>query len=181
MLRHERSAPIWLFSFVDLAFLLLIAFTQISPAPSGDEARLTLIEVPQLESPAHPEAGNPSARSWQLRVVSADLAQASPSTESGHADARRAPFELLSPAAQQPSASPTPPISADQLAAALAALHAEDAHKPVLAPHPDARAEDLLVAVGLLGEVWEQGRSAAVRPRPRVAAGPPWAERSASR
>jgi len=40
MKRRERSAPIWLFSFVDLAFLLLIAFTQLVPDPEKTRAEL---------------------------------------------------------------------------------------------------------------------------------------------
>jgi len=45
MKRRERSAPIWLFSFVDLAFLLLIAFTQLVPDPEKTRAELAELDA----------------------------------------------------------------------------------------------------------------------------------------
>ena len=68
MLRHERSAPIWLFSFVDLAFLLLIAFTQID-APTADTAHdLATLDIPRIHGPGTPHERNATASPWQLRV-----------------------------------------------------------------------------------------------------------------
>ncbi len=68
MLRHNSSAPIWLFSFVDLAFLLLIAFTQIGPEVDAADLTIGQIEMPQLakiDSPASPLEGSRSATTWQ--------------------------------------------------------------------------------------------------------------------
>ena len=163
MLRHERNAPIWLFSFVDLAFLLLIAFTQIGPVPVAGPVLSAIgeIEIPRLETPARPTTGAQSANRWQLRVHPTD---ASPDV-----------FELVE--ADRPGTR----IAAADLASRLDLLHARSAEKPILAPHRDSRSEDLLIAVGLLETVWQGGRTVAVRPGAAVGSGPLETRAAASR
>lgn len=154
MLRHERNAPIWLFSFVDLAFLLLIAFTQIGPVPEAEPMIPAIgeIEIPRLETPAKPRVGGEDAIRWQLRVHPKD-------TSAGV-------FELVE------AGRPGTRIDATDLAGRLALLHDRSAEKPILAPHRDSRSEDLLVAVGLLETVWQGARTVAVRPGAAVGSGP---------
>lgn len=155
MLRHERSAPIWLFSFVDLAFLLLIAFTQIGPRDVADALDLATLEIPRIQGPGTPTNLAADASVWQLRVhpVAPPI-----DGETGHA-----PFVLVEPGTDPDTA---PLRSAEDLAPALALLDRRGEAKPILAPHRDARAEDLLVAVSLLDETWGGTRTAAVRPSP---------------
>lgn len=153
MLRHERSAPIWLFSFVDLAFLLLIAFTQID-APIPDAAReLATIEIPRIHGPGTALDRTPQAAPWQLRVhaPSASL----------DAEGARPPFSLVEPGTDAARARG---LDADELAQHLATLARREAEKPFLAPHRDARAEDLLTAVSLLDDAFGGARAVAVRP-----------------
>jgi len=161
MLRYESSAPIWLFSFVDLAFLLLIAFTQIDPHEPAPEVPLATLEVPRVRSPGTPLERSTAASRWQLRVHSL--------RDAGHPDTQRRPFVLVEPGAEPTSAAT---LDERDLAQGLATLVGREIPKPVLAPHPDARAEDLLVAVGLLDERWRDRRSVAVKPTPAVAAAP---------
>lgn len=158
MLRHERNAPIWLFSFVDLAFLLLIAFTQIGPVPEPDPTPLAMgeIEIPQLETPARPMTGGRDPIRWQLRVHPSD----------GSGDASAGVFELVE------TGRPGTRVDAADLASRLELIHDRSAAKPILAPHRDSRSEDLLVAVGLLETVWQGGRTVAVRPGRAVGSGP---------
>ncbi len=68
MLHHERSAPIWLFSFVDLAFLLLIAFTQIGPDRDRSPNELAELEIPQIYGRGTPRSGQSATGGWQLRI-----------------------------------------------------------------------------------------------------------------
>jgi len=49
MKRRQGSAPIWLFSFVDLAFLLLIVFTQLAPDPEKVRIDVAELELPRIE------------------------------------------------------------------------------------------------------------------------------------
>lgn len=161
MLRHDKSAPIWLFSFVDLAFLLLIAFTQVGPVRDRDSTHFAELEVPQIVGQGNPLASRSSTPLWQLRIH-----PASPSDETQV----RKPFELI-----EPDSSPSDPaqvIDTQDLAARLRLLHDRATAKPVLTPHRDSRSEDLLIAVSLLEEVWQNARTVAVRPGPAVASGP---------
>lgn len=153
MLRHERSAPIWLFSFVDLAFLLLIAFTQIGPRETGDSLDLATIEIPRIQGPGAPTDLPTNADVWQLRIhpLPAPVDEASSHT----------PFVLIEPGTDPDASTPQ---SAEELATALDLLDRRGEEKPILAPHRDARAEDLLVAVALLDETWGGTRVSAVRP-----------------
>jgi hypothetical protein len=100
-----------------------------------------------------------------------------PADASSGAAIAAAPFELISPeslsrAEAGQAGLPSTRIDSKSLASALEGLFAESGSRPFLTPHPDARAEDLLVAVGLLSDVWRGDRQTAVRPRPAVAAGP---------
>jgi hypothetical protein len=134
------SAPAWLFSFVDLAFLLLIAMTQLS---SFEEERRQLGElvVPSLESDAPDLIDTDTAPAWQLLV---------------HTPARSRRFELVSP----PQAGVL--LEEAQLRAELDRLRVAGADRPLIAPHPDSRSEDLLAAVGFVEELWPSRRNALV-------------------
>ncbi len=159
MLRHESSAPIWLFSFVDLAFLLLIAFTQIGPGAQPPQLALGQIQIPRIESDAEPISSRRAAGLWQLRVhpVRRDDTQ------------DRAPFELV---ASGQTSTERDRIDSTELASRLALLRARAVQKPILAPDRDSRSEDLLLAVGMLEDVWRRDRFVTVLPGPAVAAGP---------
>jgi hypothetical protein len=165
MKRRERSAPIWLFSFVDLAFLLLIAFTQLAPDPEKSAVEVAELELPRIErieSTAAPAQGGPV---WQLRIQ--------PLAGSDDPKVRRTPFELIEPASADPGSDVAPTtraIDATELAARLAVLRERALPRPLLAPHRDARSEDLLVAVSLLEGAWQTGRGVTVQPMPAISA-----------
>ncbi len=143
---HASDAPAWLFSFVDLAFLLLIAMTQIG----GNPASLGLGEmpVPRVSGGAATELPAGAPQRWQLRIH-----PPSPGT---------APFELLQPATEPGSDAPR--LASETLRQRLAALQAEDVPRPLLAPHADSRSQDLLDAAALLEEQWPSRRRATVAP-----------------
>lgn len=141
------NAPSWLFSFVDLAFLLLIAMTQLADDAPGPD--LGDIIVPKIEesalAPAHPEQVPP----WQLRVHP---------PEEG-----TAPFTLLRDAGEAHAAEPAR-LTLAELHARLAQLKMGGDPKPLLAPHEDSRSQDLLDAVGALDAQWPGRRRAVVSP-----------------
>ncbi len=148
--QSAHGAPVWLFSFVDLAFLLLIALTQ---AQSGQKVAVELGEiiVPKITTETE---GMPSsaAVSWQLRVHPKDESQTSP-------------FELMNPG--DPATHVRIPESV--LRAKLAELAQRGQPRPVLAPDGESRSQDLLTAVSLVEEAWPQRRRATVTP---LAGGP---------
>ena len=143
-----HHAPVWLFSFVDLAFLLLIAMTQL------DEGRDLAVQLGEIVVPRiHASAeGMPSAAAarWQLRVHPKDEQAASP-------------FELVLPTADD-SAEPGQRLGADALRERLVALKDTGVARRLLAPHADSRSQDLLDAVGILEQVWPDRRRATVAP-----------------
>ncbi len=178
MLRYEKSAPIWLFSFVDLAFLLLIAFTQIGPEIEGPPLELGELEIPRIHGRTGPLERSAAASGWQLRVYPTDPERAR--------DDSRTPFALVErgsrSATESDSRKSVPSVGSDrvetpldtaELAADLRLLHERGQARPILAPHRDSRSEDLLIAVGLIEEIWKSGRAVAVAPGPAVASGPP--------
>jgi hypothetical protein len=148
--QSAHGAPVWLFSFIDLAFLLLIVLTQ-AQSSSKVSVELGEIVVPKITTEAE---GLPSSApvAWQLRVHPKDEAQSSP-------------FELIDPS--QPAASER--IAENVLRAKLAEIAQRGGDRPVLAPDADSRSQDLLTAVSLVEEAWPQRRRATVTP---LAGGP---------
>jgi hypothetical protein len=147
MANRGGNAPAWLFSFVDLAFLMLIAMTQLASRASGPE--LGEVLVPRLHSEAAAELPGDARTRWQLRVHPPE-----PGVE---------PFELVR-AADASAASEAPRLSLEALRGRLVALRDAREEKPLLAPHRDSRSEDLLEAAGLLEESWPRRRRATVAP-----------------
>ena len=142
------SAPAWLFSFVDLAFLLLIAMTQVGGDPVPEVVNLGEMVVPKIAEDSTASLPSSAPERWQLRVH--------PPAEG------ELPFELVGP---EPAISvEAARLSADDLRVQLASLHAERSEKPLLAPHADSRSQDLLEAAGALEEHWPRRRRATVAP-----------------
>jgi hypothetical protein len=135
------SAPAWLFSFVDLAFLILIAMTQISDLDGGKRPLRELV-VPKVEADGAAELPSQSAALWQLRIHPRE--------------AGATPFELADPAGKLERA------DVAKLRTRLDTLQASGEDRPIVAPHPDSRSEDLLEAVGLVEERWPSRRRAIV-------------------
>jgi hypothetical protein len=140
------TAPAWLFSFVDLAFLLLIALTQVGGGPRAVD--LGEIVVPRVNEDATSALPAGARERWQLRI---------------HPPSATAPgpFEMLAPG--------SPATDGTQIATAtlreqLGRLRQARAEKPLLAPHQDSRSQDLLDAIALIEERWPGGRRAAVSP-----------------
>ncbi len=136
----QASPPAWLFSFVDLAFLLLIAMTQVA----GDAVRapdLGEIIVPHIGGGTLQDLPRAANRAWQLRIHPPALA----ATEEP-----ALPFELV----RGPSVDPPERFDTRILGARLAELSATGTAKPLLAPHEDSRSRDLLDAVALLEDHW---------------------------
>lgn len=144
---RSDSGPAWLFSFVDLAFLLLIAMTQLGGDGGARPPDLGEIAVPRIRAGSTADLPSDARARWQLRVH-----------PPGGPDA--GPFELARPG----PADPDPRVGSEELARRLARLHAAGGEKPLLAPHEDSRSRDLLDAVALLEEYWPSHRRATVAP-----------------
>ena len=148
MQQTDGAAPAWLFSFVDLAFLMLIAMTQLAPDPGAKIPNLGEMIVPRVGAAASTEMGSGSAEVWQLRVHPPDEASLSPYELVRIVDGVAPPADAR--------------IAGADLRIELAALKQERGQKPLLAPHEDSRSQDMLEAAAMLEELWPGRRRAAV-------------------
>lgn len=135
------NAPAWLFAFVDLAFLLLLGLTQLQSSQAAD---LGEIVVPRIGAERSETLAPGSKQRWQLRVHP-------PSAEAPE------PFELVDGEGRALR------VSTQELRERLATLGKAETRRPLLAPHADARSEDLLRAVAWIEENWPGRRRATVR------------------
>ena len=145
----DGGAPAWLFSFVDLAFLMLIAMTQLAPDPGAKTPNLGEMIVPRVAAAAATDIGNAAAESWQLRVH--------PPEESS-----TSPYELVHFVEGVPQVDGER-IESENLRIQLVSLKNGRGAKPMLAPHEDSRSQDMLEAAALLEEMWPGRRRAAVQ------------------
>ena len=146
MASGSDTAPAWLFSFVDLAFLLLIALTQVGGGPRAVD--LGEIIVPRVNQEATASLSAGATQRWQIRV------HPPASEEPG-------PFELLAPDAEHGASAH---LTLTALREQLGRLHEARTDKPLLAPHQDSRSQDLLDAIAAIEERWPDDRRAAVLP-----------------
>jgi hypothetical protein len=138
----QASAPVWLFSFVDLAFLLLIAMTQVGVEQSGPLGELA---VPKVVREGADALRDQASERPVLRVHGPDAA------------GDEAVFELLFGDESGLR------LDAAALGTRLAALHEAGVGRPTVAPDPESRSRDLLDAVGRVEALWPE-RRALVRP-----------------
>ena len=158
------GAPAWLFSFVDLAFLMLIAMTILANQNAG-APDLGEIVVPRIHEGGAEDLGASRGHVWQLRVHP-------PFEVNG---ALEPPFELIvvggnAPAGTELEASagqeaPEERIDRTKLREQLAILEARVGARPLLAPHEDSRSQDLLDAASAIEELWPNQRRAVIAKR----------------
>ena len=139
----QSDAPAWLFSFVDLAFLLLLAMTQLA---NPGAVQLGELIVPKIAEERTEPATAAVRDGFQLRVHP---------PEEGIA-----PFQLVR-STDAPTAEVVR-VDEAELRRELAVLREQGEEKPALAPHEDSRSHDLLKAVELLEEQWPTRRRALV-------------------
>jgi hypothetical protein len=139
MASPEGGAPSWLFSFVDLAFLMVIAMTQLANPGAVDLGSLIVPRIAEQQTEAMPAAAR---EGWQLRVH--------PPLEQEGA------FQLVR--SSEASVAALERIDEVGLRERLHELDVAGADKPALAPHEDSRSHDMLKAVELLEERWPSRR-----------------------
>ena len=146
MSQNRHGAPAWLFSFVDLAFLMLIAMTQMAADVGADAPDLGEMVVPRIGAPATEDMATGSARAWQVRVHPTD--------------AETPIFEVTLVGGDAPDSTSYGDV--EGLRARLAELAASDAARPLLAPHEDSRSQDMLDAAAEIEALWPGRRRATV-------------------
>ncbi len=146
MSQNRHGAPAWLFSFVDLAFLMLIAMTQMAADSTAEAPDLGEMLVPRIGAESTEAMSSGAARAWQVRVHPRDM-------EVGV-------FEVTLVGGDVAQSDVY--ADADGLRARLEALSAEGAERPLLAPHEDSRSQDMLDAAAEIEARWPGRRRATV-------------------
>jgi hypothetical protein len=150
MSASNDGAPSWLFSFVDLAFLMLIAMTQMAN-DARSQPDFGEMLVPRISSESSSELPAVAAEAWQLRVH--------PPAAGIEADEMR--FELIRTGAEgEPESEGFGEVA--PLRNRLTELEAARGPRPLLAPHEDSRSQDLLDAAALIEEFWPGRRRATI-------------------
>ncbi|ABW67042.1 hypothetical protein [Desulfosudis oleivorans] len=147
MRQRRNQNLIWLFSFADLAFLLLIAFTQAStigkkPISIGEMTLPRVVDSPSVELMSR------EVRLYQVRVHK-------PSEEGV------GPFQLVMVMTDGVE-HPGDRLSEQGLKVVLTALEAEGAGRPVLVPDEASLSKDMLMAMSLIEKVWKDTRTVTV-------------------
>lgn len=146
-MKHLRRHT-WLFSFTDVAFLLLLIYTQLARM-SSDTA-----PVAEMRLPAPSVANNPELMSMRspgdYRQVLVEK----------HSDK---PFRLTR-IIRGDEASRSAPMSLDELNVALRSYYAEKSTqpRPVIVPLPESFSSDLLQATAIVSKLWNEGANPVV-------------------
>jgi len=145
-LRRNQN-QIWLFSFADLAFLLLMAFTQAStvgkkPISIGEMTLPKVVDGPSVV------LFQKTDRLYQVRV---------------HKPAEEAagPFQLVI-VTEDGEEMEGSRMSAGELQTGLAAIYQNGMVRPVLVPDETSLSKDLLLAMSLIEKIWEGERKVTV-------------------
>jgi hypothetical protein len=143
---QNQGAPAWLFSFVDLAFLMLIAMTQMASDVGAEAPDLGEMVVPRIGAPATEDMQTGAAKAWQVRV---------------HPREDEAPiFELALLGGETPVSQRFETV--ETLHGRLVELEASGAERPLLAPHEESRSQDMLDAAGEIESLWPGRRRATI-------------------
>lgn len=140
-MRHLRRHT-WLFSFTDVAFLLLLVYTQL--------ARMSTDNTPvaEMRLPAPTVANNPELISMR---VSSDYRQV---LVEKHSDR---PFRLTRVVGGN-EMTRSEAMNQEELRAALQAIFAEKKGqlRPVIVPLPESFSSDLLQVTALISKLWRE-------------------------
>lgn len=138
----------WLFSFTDVAFLLLLVYTQLARMSSSDNP------VAEMRLPAPVVAKNP-----ELTILRAHRDYRQLLVEK-HSDK---PYRLAR-IVEGNEVSRSEAMNFEQLTTALQTVVAEQkrAPRPVVVPLPESFSSDLLQAAALVGKYWNEAGNAVV-------------------
>lgn len=148
MSKRQIARHSWLFSFTDIAFLLLLVYTQLARMSSSDNP------VAEMRLPAPMVAKNP-----ELSLMKADKDYRQLLVEK-HSDR---PYRLTR-IIRGNEASRSEAMNYEELAAALQTILKErkGGPRPVVVPLPESFSSDLLQATALVGKYWSEPGSAVV-------------------
>lgn len=138
----------WLFSFTDIAFLLLLVFTQLA------QVKTSTTPVAEMRLPAPVVVENPELK---ILKTETDYRQLLVEKHSGK------PYRLARITGGN-EISRSDSLNLDELNTALKIIQGEKRgqSRPVVVPLPESFSSDLLQAAALVGKLWNEPGSAVV-------------------
>ena len=136
----NTNGQTWLFSFTDLAFLLLISLSTI-PVADSVTIRFAEMDVPVVPESSQLGALGQMTEVWELQVLSAS-------------EEYPLPYKIMRSGLGSPAdGEEAMLLSAEELVPALEKLKARNV-KPTLLPEKKSITQDLLYAAGAMAKVW---------------------------
>lgn len=139
-MRRNDDSKIWLFSFADLAFLLLIAFTQTSTA-GKKPVNIGEMTIPKVVKNKQISAIEQGYQSYQIRVLKPTI----PETNPFQIAYIQGTHETVDPAL----------LSPQDLSNRLTQLKLSGNQRPVLVPDIFSLSKDTLMAMSIIEKVYE--------------------------
>ncbi|GAB6094726.1 hypothetical protein JCM14469_09780 [Desulfatiferula olefinivorans] len=146
-MRYEDS-KIWLFSFADLAFLLLIAFTQASTM-GKKPVHIGEITVPKVVENRNVASLDQPFESIQIRVLKPTIPETNP-------------YQFVIMRGTEESVEPEP-VSVQQLIDRLTLMRQEGKQRPILVPDIFSLSKDTLMAMSVIEKVYEDGNKITIQ------------------
>lgn len=149
----NKNSQSWLFSFTDLAFLLLISLSLIPSAPNSITIHFAEMDVPVVPDNQNMTDVAPVQEAWELQVLAP-------------ASALNFQYRLVHMALvkNEPRELDVKLLSAENLEVELQSLRSQGI-RPSLLPEKSSLSQDFLFAVGAVAKVWGgQGNQAVVQP-----------------
>lgn len=139
-----RNNQTWLFSFTDLAFLLLISLSLIPSAPDNITIKLAEMDVPVVPEHGRMEALPKVPEVWELQVYA--LSEKHPT-----------PYRLIRVGMGKTTPGDNEQIlTKEELLPALVSLKERNI-RPMLLPEKSSLSQDFLYAAGAIAKVWTDG------------------------
>lgn len=136
----NKNGQTWLFSFTDLAFLLLISLSTI-PVADSVTIRFSEMDVPVVPDSSQLGSLVKMSEAWELQVL--PVSEDSPM-----------PYKIMRSGLGSPvDGDAAMLLSAEELIPALEKLKARDV-QPTLLPNKTSITQDLLYAAGAMAKVW---------------------------
>jgi len=139
-----RNSQTWLFSFTDLAFLLLISLSLIPSAPDNITIKLAEMDVPVVPEHGLMEPVAKVQEVWELQVFAVS-------------DKHPTPYRMLrAGVGKVVSGSDEKILTKEQLLPEVLALKQRNI-RPMLLPEKTSLSQDFLYAAGVIAKVWTDG------------------------
>lgn len=148
-----RNSQTWLFSFTDLAFLLLISLSLIPSAPDNITVKLAEMDVPVVPEHGLMEPVVKVQEIWELQVFAVS-------------DTHPTPYRMLKAGMGKSVAKEDEKIlTKEQLMTEVLALKQRNI-RPMLLPEKNSLSQDFLYAAGVIAKVWTDGSRTVVETEP---------------